>query len=113
MSTWMYLVCPSHEAPVKSDGESGQHTYDVPQVRFDWLRRDHWLQYIDRFPDTLTRDYDHLSYFQRNTFAFLRDHRDCTEAPYIESEYGGRYFIEPTSIDELLTETATYSVGAA
>lgn len=102
MSTWMYLVCPHHDEPVRSEEESGQHHYDLPTIRFNWLRRDHWLTYIDRFPGALGRDFDHLSYFERATFTFLRDHRDCG-TPYIRDEYGGRYSIEAPTIDALLT----------
>lgn len=103
VSTYLYLVCPAHETPVRAVEESGQHYYDLPQIRFDWLRREHWLAYIDRFPGTLTREYDHLTYFQRRTWVFLREHRDCQVPPYIVSEYGDRFDIEAPTIDALLT----------
>ena len=104
MSTYLYLVCPHHEEPVQADEESGQHYYDLPQIRFDWLRRDHWMSYIDRFPDTLSRDWDHLAYFSRNTFRFLREHRECG-TPYIETEYGDQLPVESATLYELLSES--------
>lgn len=107
MSTYLHLVCPHHEEPVQAEDESGQHYYDLPTIRFDWLRRDHWLPYIDRFPGTLGRDFDHLSYFQRNTLTFIREHRDCG-TPYILSEVGSRFSIESPSIEALLSEEPTW-----
>lgn len=107
MSTWMYLACDSHDEPVQAEEESGQHYYDLPTIRFNWLRRGHWLPYIDRFPGTLGREFDHLSYFERNTFAFLREHRDCAGVPYIVSEYGERFSIESPDIAALLSADST------
>jgi len=107
----MYLVCESHEEPVRADMESGQHHYDLPTIRFNWLRRDHWLPYIDRFPGTLSREFDHLSYFERNTLAFIREHRECG-TPHIVSEYGEqRFSIEAPTIEALLSTDAVYSPG--
>lgn len=100
MSTWIYLVCAQHDEPVQAEDESGQHLYDLPQLRFDWLNRRHWLAYIERFPGTLTREFDHLSYFQRNTFAFLRDHADCDQM-HVVTEYGERLRLAATSIEGL------------
>ena len=103
----MYLVCPDHDEPERSEEESGQHHYDLPTIRFNYLRRDHWLSYIDRFPGTLSREFDHLSYFERNTMRFLREHRDCA-LPYIESEYGERFHINVENLDDLLTLDGSY-----
>lgn len=104
----MNLECPHHEVPVRSEDESGQHHYDLPTIRFNWLRRDHWLDYIDRFPGTLSREYDHLSYFERNTFSFFKEHRDCGE-PRIVSEYGEIFSIHADTIEELLTEDGEWT----
>jgi hypothetical protein len=101
----MYLVCDGHGEPVRSADESGQHYYDLPTIRFNWLRRDHWLPYVDRFPGTLGRDCDHLSYFERNTFTFLHEHRNCG-TPCIVSEYGETFSIEAPTIASLLSEVA-------
>lgn len=103
MSTWIYLRCDHHDEPIMAEEESGQHLYDLPQLRFDWLNRKHWLAYIERFPDALTRNWDHLSYFQRNTFRFLRDHADCG-TPTIRSEYGVTYPIDADSIAALMSK---------
>lgn len=101
MSTWIYLVCEQHDEPVRANYESGQHLYDLPQLRLDWLNRRHWLAYIERFPGTLTREFDLLTYFQRHTFAFLRDHADCDQM-HVVTEYGERLPLAVTSIEGLL-----------
>ena len=31
--------CLDHDPPLKADGESGQHLYDLPQIRKDIRRR--------------------------------------------------------------------------
>jgi hypothetical protein len=108
LSTCLYLACENHAHPIRAEDESGQHHHDLPQIRFDWLRRDHWLPYIDRFPDTLTADYDHLTYFQRATWKFLVEHRDCG-TPHIISEHGERFTIEAPSITALMSETGSYA----
>lgn len=99
----MYLECPHHEEVVRAEEESGQHHYDLPTIRFNWLRRGHWFQYIDRFPGTLSREFDHLSYFERNTFRFLREHRECGE-PRIVSEHGEVFEIHADTLAELVSE---------
>lgn len=106
MSTYIYLVCEAHDAPVKSGEESGQHLYDLPQLRLDWLNRKHWLSYIERFPDALTREWDHLSYFQRNTFGFLREHADCGDSMHVVTEYGVQMPLRIKTVDALL-DTST------
>lgn len=106
VSTYLYLACPTDDKVATE--ESGQHYYDLPTIRFNWLRRGHWLPYIDRFPGTLGREFDHLSYFERNTFSFLREHRYCG-TPYIVSEYGDRFAIEAPTIEALLSETGGWS----
>lgn len=105
MSTFIYLRCDHHDEPILSEEESGQHRYDLPQLRFDWINRKHWLQYIDHFPDALTQGWDHLSYFQRHTYSFLRDHADCG-TPAVVDEYGGTYSIEAATIEALMSTGA-------
>ena len=42
MSTWIYLECADHDPPISADGESGQHLYDLPDIREDIRRRAEW-----------------------------------------------------------------------
>lgn len=105
MSTYIYLACEAHDEPVRAEDESGQHLYDLPQLRFDWLNRKHWLAYIERFPDALTRSWDHLSYFQRNTFGFLRDHAECGEAMHVVTEYGERMPLTAETVAEMFDQS--------
>lgn len=34
MSTWIYYQCHSHNPPIESDGEVGQHRYDIPNAQY-------------------------------------------------------------------------------
>ena len=85
MSTWLYLVCQDHNPPIVADDESGQHLYDLPQIRADVADRasvveQYWAGEFDR-----TDGHD-LDYFRRHTGRFLSAHREC--AIGIRDEYG-------------------------
>ena len=83
MSTYLYLRCDAHDPPLLSEGEVGQHLYDLPSIR----------RYIAMRggigPDVFKH---HLPYFARNAFAFLRQHKTCPVA--IEDEYGKEHPVE-------------------
>lgn len=79
MSTWMYLQCEDHNPPLRAEGESGQHWYDVPQIIADVADRAALLSAID---SGMTVD----DYFRRHTFRFLGAHRDCRVTLW--TEYG-------------------------
>lgn len=70
MSTYIHLQCLSHHPPLVADGESGQHLYDLPQIREDIANRDLIVQAAkaDTWPD---------DYLRRHTALFLRDHPTC------------------------------------
>lgn len=40
MSTYIHLQCLSHHPPLVAESESGQHLYDLPQLREDIANRD-------------------------------------------------------------------------
>ena len=81
MSTWLYLVCEDHNPPIRADDESGQHLYDLPQIRADLADRASVIEQWEH--DEFDVDGD---YFRRHTARFLAGHREC--AISIRDEYG-------------------------
>lgn len=79
MSTYVYLECLDHNPPLRANGESGQHLYDLPQIRADIADR-------DRIAATFCDDWTHHNHFRRNTARFLADHPRCLIG--IRDEYG-------------------------
>jgi hypothetical protein len=89
MSTWLYLQCLDHDPVITSDGESGQHLTDLPEIRADIAMR---AAYAAMSPDMLYGDdfgWSVLHHFRRNTIRFLRSHPRCRIC--IRSEYGIEY----------------------
>ena len=92
MSTYIYLLCRDHSPVIQADGESGQHLYDLPQLRQDIADRDaivHALQELDLYP------YD--SSYRCNTARFLAAHPRCHLG--IVDEYGREHPIEEEGED--------------
>lgn len=80
MSTWIYLRCEDHNPPLLAEDESGQHLYDLPQLRADIRDRDYMARlYEDTYGDG-------LGYFRRHTARFLATHKACRLG--IVDEYG-------------------------
>lgn len=90
MSTYLYVWCICHNPPIRSDNESGQHLYDLPQIREDYanrqvitdgvLHRDVWPQ------DTYG--------YRSNTARFFAAHPDCVLS--LRDEYGRQYpWVDP------------------
>lgn len=75
MSTYIYLVCLDHDPPLIAEEESGQHLYDLPQIRADIAARDALYIVIDasEYQDVP----DMGSYFRSRTARFLAGHRKC------------------------------------
>lgn len=70
MSTWLYLQCLSHDPPLLADGESGQHLYDLPQIRSDVADREALVK-----APILEASFD--DHFRANTVRFLVQHQKC------------------------------------
>lgn len=88
MSTYLYLECRDHAPVLRADDESGQHLYDLPQIRADIVDRDAIVAgYLD--------DRGPAEHFRRNTAAFLAAHRSCELG--IRDEYGRPYDLADTS----------------
>ena len=79
MSTYIHLQCLSHHPPLVAEGESGQHLYDLPQLREDIANRTLIVAAlsVDCWPEER---------FRRNTAVFLREHPTCLLG--ITDEYG-------------------------
>ena len=90
MSTYIYLRCESHDPPIVADGESGQHTYDLPRLREDIANR-------HAIAAGLRAGLEPESgiHFYANTAYFLRDHEHCQLG--IFDEYGGVYALDGDS----------------
>jgi hypothetical protein len=82
MSTYVYLECVDHDPPLSSDGEVGQHLYDLPRIRSEIAQRD--LYVANAKSDFFMGDYgDH---FTNNAARFLAAHPRCNIG--IRDEYG-------------------------
>ncbi|AVO26064.1 hypothetical protein SEA_Phreeze_86 [Mycobacterium phage Phreeze] len=84
VSTFLYLQCDSHEPPIRSDGEVGQHLYDLSDIRGYIANRDLLAQIVDM---DLGVNFD--SHFASNAAYFLQKHRACKIS--IQDEYGKQY----------------------
>ena len=90
MSTWLYLRCMDHDPPLEADEESGQHLYDLPQIRADLADREALVRVWDgEHEDMLIAD---LGYFRQHTARFLAKHRKCRIE--IWDEYGRQHSTE-------------------
>ena len=88
MSTWIYLECLDHNPPLQAEDESGQHLYNLTQIRADLTDR-------DRIVANTNDDIWPENYFRRHTARFLTNHPKCRIG--IRDEYGKEY---PTTDDE-------------
>ena len=93
MSTYIYLECLDHDPPMTSDGEVGQHTYDLPDVRKMIANRETIVKMM-----SLDLPFQWDSHFDSNTAYFLAAHPTCRLRIY--DEYGGEYDIEEGSSEK-------------
>lgn len=89
MSTYLYLQCDSHDPPLVSDGEVGQHLYDLPAIRTHIGNR---RLYADMARHDVMLD-AHGDHFAGTAFRFLTAHPKC--AITIIDEYGRPHPITP------------------
>ena len=87
MSTWIYLQCLDHDPPLWATSESGQHLYDLPDIRRDIATREAIVADFDRADGHMDR-----GYFGNATLAFLTAHRKCRIG--IIDEYERTYPVE-------------------
>lgn len=85
MSTYIYLECIDHDPPLPAEGESGQHLYDLPQLRTDVANRE---PLVNAASEGMSTD----DYFRRNTLSFLVRHPKCRLR--IVDEYGTEHPLE-------------------
>lgn len=79
MSTYLYLVCEDHDPPLVAGSESGQHHFDLSQIREDIENRDAIVKIGAVFADNL----------RSATARFLGQHAQCRIG--IQDEYGDRH----------------------
>lgn len=72
MSTYLYFRCLDHDPPLIAEEESGQHLYDLPQMRKDLADRE---RIVASYADGMSFPSD---YFRRNTAKFFVSHATCT-----------------------------------
>ena len=84
MSTYLYLECLDHNPVLTSDGEVGQHLYDLPRIRREIARRELFAAAIE-LADCISYD----SHFTSNAARFLTQHPHCHIG--IRDEYGVKH----------------------
>lgn len=89
MSTWLYLQCDSHDPPLVSDGEVGQHMHDLPAIRTHIGNRRLYSEMADQDVRLDTQG----DPFAGNAFRFLTAHPKCTLS--IVDEYDRTHPVEP------------------
>lgn len=85
MSTYIYLECLDHTPPLSSDGEVGQHLYDLPRIRDEIAKRDQFVAMADLAPD-------YGSHFTNNAARFFMQHPHCRIG--IRDEYNRKHPLE-------------------
>jgi hypothetical protein len=86
VSTYLHLVCLDHTPPLVAEDESGQHLYDLPQIRAD-LAADLLTLANESENAERSAPFAHDPwYFRRNTIRFRVAHRACRIG--IRDEYG-------------------------
>lgn len=90
MSTYLYLRCEDHTPPLVAREESGQHLYDLPNIRADIADREAIVR-VARSRDEYVDLGDH---FRNNTANFLAEHQACRIG--IVDEYGSDHPIQET-----------------
>lgn len=81
MSTYMYLECQSHDPPLSSHDEVGQHTYDLPDIKKYLASREHFIANAK-----LNLDIDYGSHWVNTAAHFIAQHPNCKIV--IRDEYG-------------------------
>lgn len=79
MSTYLHLECRVHEPAISSDGEVGQHLYDLPNIR-EYIKHRSALAAV-AYLDGVT-----LSSWAGNAASFFKQHPNCPV--FIADEYG-------------------------
>lgn len=95
MSTYLYLQCFEHDPPIMSDGEVGQHLYDLPRIRKEIANRHIFAEILKR---DIAASYGH--HFTSNAARFLATHQKCRIG--IEDEYGRAHPIQEDVDDSLV-----------
>lgn len=85
MSTYLHLECREHEPAISSNGEVGQHLYDLPAVR-------EYIKNREAMATVVNMDGVNLSGFASNAASFFLQHPQCPVT--IVDEYGETHPLE-------------------
>jgi hypothetical protein len=89
MSTYLYLQCLDHDPPLVSDGEVGQHLYNLPQIQNDIVNRKVFVMAAKMADDNYRPLPDYGHHFRNNASRFLCQHAKCNIG--IIDEYGHKH----------------------
>jgi hypothetical protein len=93
MSTYMYLQCLEHDPPLRSNGEVGQHAYDLKDIRKYIANREAICALLEA--DIPIGNSGVGTFWANNASWFLYEHQKCEIG--IINEYGGTYL---TGLDD-------------
>lgn len=99
MSTYLYLRCDSHQPPIDSEHEAGQHLRDLEHIRQDVANRHAIADAIGR---GMAPGGDTDLYFQESNRRFIIQHVNCDLK--ILDEYGRFYELVSASEDSKIVE---------
>jgi hypothetical protein len=88
-----------HDPPLRAESPSGQHLYDLPQIRWDIAHREELLRISDEVAEK--GGWYRLNNDRDNSINFFEDHRTCNLG--IRDQYGEWHAIteeEETAADE-------------
>jgi hypothetical protein len=97
MSTYLYVECHSHNPPLRAPSESGQHLYDLPQIRslLRWTNQQMKDQLEKYQYESYADGWDiNSGYFFGNTAKFLVEHPEC------DIEIWDEYGVQHATFDE-------------
>ena len=85
MSTYLYLECHAHQPPITSDGEVGQHLYDLPAIR-------EYIKHRAALAEVLYLDGVNMTSYASAAASFLKQHPNCPLR--IGDEYGETHAVD-------------------
>jgi hypothetical protein len=92
VSTRLYLECLDHDPPLRAEGESGQHLYDLPDIRKAIANRPRYVRLLAEDPEAMWALRQVSGHLLANSMSFLLEHPRCLIG--IRDEYGHPHPVE-------------------